>query len=457
MSLFESQSRSIAYRNVGRQKKRSFLLGGAIAFGFFVITTVGALTGGLLDIVKENFTHTFGGHIYISGSEVNERGREISYIPDRRELDQALVPFADEMTAVNLRSRARGELVFGSKVFTTGVIGVNYANEENFVDNLILYAGSLDDLYKPDTIILPREAADKLNIEAGENILFKLDTITGQRNVADLTVIAIVQNQEGLGTSSGYMNLESLNVYMGMESQSFQTMNIFLRDIDDLDALGDRIYTAIDQSSVTDLDFAQEDLDEGEASLEDQRNSMMRMMGMGSPRSVDEDQSWVGTRYGLTTLNDVTSQLVEILNIIQWLGLIVFIVIMLITMVGVMNSYRMVMIERTQEIGTMRAIGLQKESIRGIFLWESFFIAVGGAIAGFVLSLITMGVLGLVNFGTEGAFALFLNKGSLNFVLDPLLFSRDLIMVVALTLLAVLLPANAAAKLEPAQALRTSY
>jgi hypothetical protein len=64
------------------------------------------------------------------------------------------------------------------------------------------------------------------------------------------------------------MNLESLNVYMGMESQSFQTMNIFLRDIDDLDALGDRIYTAIDQSSVTDLDFAQEDLDEGEASLE---------------------------------------------------------------------------------------------------------------------------------------------------------------------------------------------
>jgi len=452
-----SQSRNIAFRNVGRQKKRSFLLGGAIAFGFFVITTVGALTGGLMEIVKENFTHTFGGHIYISGSEVNDREKEISYIPHRRELDQALEPFKEDIETINLRSRARGELVFGSKVFTTNVIGINYHNERDFVKNIILTSGSLDRLGEGNTILLPQEAAKKLNVQEGESVLFKMSTITGQRNVADLLVIGIIQNQEGLGTSSAYMGLENLNSYMGMNMSSFQTMNIYLRNIDELDTLGEKIYASIDSLAVTDLDFPSEESTEGEESLETQRNNMMRMMGMGSPRSIEDEQSWAGTKYALTTLNDVTSQLVQILSIIQGLGFAVFIIIMVITMVGIMNSYRMVMIERTQEIGTMRAIGLQKGSIRGIFLWESFYIAVGGAIAGFLLSLLAMSIFGFINFGTSGAFALFLNKGSLNFVLDPLLFSRDLLLVVALTLLAVLFPANAAAKLEPAQALRTSY
>ena len=39
------------------------------------------------------------------------------------------------------------------------------------------------------------------------------------------------------------------------------------------------------------------------------------------------------------------------------IGLAIFIILLVITMVGITNTFRMIMIERTQEIGTMRPLG----------------------------------------------------------------------------------------------------
>ena len=58
----------ISMRNITRQKKRSFLLGGAIAFGIFIIITIGSFTTGMTETLKENFTSIMGGHIYILGT-----------------------------------------------------------------------------------------------------------------------------------------------------------------------------------------------------------------------------------------------------------------------------------------------------------------------------------------------------------------------------------------------------
>ena len=44
----------IAFRNVVRQLKRSLLLGGAVAFGFFIFTLINGFTGGLINTVEVN-------------------------------------------------------------------------------------------------------------------------------------------------------------------------------------------------------------------------------------------------------------------------------------------------------------------------------------------------------------------------------------------------------------------
>jgi len=75
----------VAFRNISRQKKRSFLLAGAIAFGMLVITMINALTGGLVENIRDNFAHALGGHVFITGREFNERGQMVTRIrPDQR-------------------------------------------------------------------------------------------------------------------------------------------------------------------------------------------------------------------------------------------------------------------------------------------------------------------------------------------------------------------------------------
>jgi len=57
----------IALRNLNRQKKRSFLLGGAIAFGILIVTVINGFTGSFILNVSENFSNILAGHIFIQG------------------------------------------------------------------------------------------------------------------------------------------------------------------------------------------------------------------------------------------------------------------------------------------------------------------------------------------------------------------------------------------------------
>jgi len=74
------QAIRIAFKNVQRHFKRSLLLGGAIGFGFFIFTLINGFTNGLSTTVESNFTDLFGGHVYVTGSEVSERGSQINVV-----------------------------------------------------------------------------------------------------------------------------------------------------------------------------------------------------------------------------------------------------------------------------------------------------------------------------------------------------------------------------------------
>ena len=136
------QPLKIAFRNVSRQRKRGLLLGGAIAFGFFIFTLLNGFTGGLLKTVEGNIAGALGGHIYVSGSEVSAQGSEISVIRDTGTLDEALTVIQDQIASSNTHASATSSLTFGANEETQMIEGVNFAAENGFINDLTFVEGS---------------------------------------------------------------------------------------------------------------------------------------------------------------------------------------------------------------------------------------------------------------------------------------------------------------------------
>ena len=438
----------IAYRNVLRQAKRSLLLGGAIAFGFFIFTLLNGFTGGLVGSVSQNLARNLGGQLYVSGSVVSDLGSEVSVVRNTSTLDDALVSIREQIVSSNTRSSARVSVIFASREEVVELTGVNFTQETGVLDTLELASGSTETfLANKAGILLPEGTVQALGLEPGESVIVKTTTVTGQQNVSDFVLLGSLTEQELLAagtTSQSYAHLGAVNELLGLGEGQYQTLNLYLNDTSELETVTNILYTALAETATV------EPRDTGGFALPDPAE----FLGFGGPSRVDEAERWQGTKFEVTNLNDQLEGVTALVTLINAVGWTVFIVILLIIMVGVMNAYRMVMIERTAEIGTMRAMGVQKAGIRNIFVWEALVVALGGTLAGLVLAAVTMAGIGLIDFGSGGALGLFLNQGHLAF--DLALFDTlfNIVLICVLSAAAVYVPARAAARLEPAEALR---
>ena len=444
------QSLRIAMRNVTRQKKRSLLLGGAVAFGFFIITLMNSLTAGVVASAKDNFSYAFGGHLYLSGSVVSERGSEISIIEDASAAEAAEAALGDGAASVHRRSRGAGSLYFGTREVSQRIEGVDFADERDFRDKLEVSRGSLTDLDSMDAIILPEDTVRKLGMDLGETLIFKVATVTGQLNVGEFILVATTASGGSLGLTSGYVQKVALNRLIGLDEGGYQTINVYLKDIEAVSAAATVVYDELSlRGPVEPRTVAGNEMSK--------MAGLRRMFGMGGPTSVNIAERWVGTKFTLSTIEDVMSTMLSLVSALDAISMAVFVVLMVIIMVGIMNSYRMVLMERTAEIGTMRAIGVQRGGIRDIFLMEALTITVLGAAGGFLLSLVVMGVSSFADFGGASFFSMFLDKGHLKLVIQPSAILRNFLILCAMNLLAAYFPARAASRLNPASALQATY
>ena len=103
----------------------------------------------------------------------------------------------------------------------------------------------------------------------------------------------------------------------------------------------------------------------------------------------------------------------------------------------------------------MRALGLQRRQARRLFLVEAVLLALGGAVAGLVLAAVARSFLQLIDLGTDTPLFIFLADGHLSFPVDLRFLAGYLLAVTVVTLIAALFPANRAARLDPASALRS--
>ncbi|PIS04688.1 MAG: hypothetical protein COT81_05200 [Candidatus Buchananbacteria bacterium CG10_big_fil_rev_8_21_14_0_10_42_9] len=144
-----------------------------------------------------------------------------------------------------------------------------------------------------------------------------------------------------------------------------------------------------------------------------------------------------------------TDQIVgDVLNIIELSLVIIALISLLVGAVGIMNTMYTSVLERTKEIGIMKALGARSDDVMSLFLIESGLIGLVGGVIGVALGLglAMLSGLGAAQAGIEGFFTF---AG-----IDYLGMAVVLIVTFIVGLLSGVLPARQAAKMEPAEALR---
>ena len=447
----------IAVRNITRQKKRSILLGGAIAFGVMIITLIGSFTRGITDTASANFTDILGGQIYITGQELTDSGGQVSVIRDRDVLEDALVLIEDQIAERTPRSRVLGEMIFGSKSTTVSIEGVDWSAEPKLIESLKVQSGEISAASEAEGLVIPEYTATDIGVEAGETVLVRTSTITGQQNVAEFTILAITEGESIFSFSSAYADRVFLNAIIGLGPDDYQLLNIALENPNAAAAATETL-----MSHLSSLGRTEPETEEERGPMGRMRSQMQRMgslMGGGTffSSKVEEEDRWDGTRFSVLNINDMMESVTSMVSVLNTVSYVIFIVLMLITMVGLLNTFRMVLIERTQEIGTMRAIGMQRGEVRNIFLAEAVVLALGGAVAGLAVALILSGVLSVIPISSESPLQFFLSEGTFSFPVVPSSIVSTFILISLAAVGAAYLPARKAAKLDPAVALRTSY
>jgi putative ABC transport system permease protein len=437
---------SIALKNLLRTKKRSFLLAGAIAFGVMIVTIIDGFAGAFMQNLSENVANIAAGHIFVSGDEHTASGKVISVIRNDAVLMEVLAKTGIPARYVSKRSAASGSLIFESKKTQTAVRGVDFERETYLKDRLVLSKGSFAGMTKNrQGLILSEQTARKLNVEVGDRLLFQCATLTGQQNVGEFTLVALTPENSILSGFSAYGNLSYINELENLAEGEYMSFGIYLPSLDGMDRYADEFAKELaTRANVKERKKAT-------AAESTGGSFMMRMFSDDSNK-----ETWEGTRYQVSTLNDLLASAKQIVNVLNGVSLAVLLVLFLIIMVGILNTFRMTMYERIREIGTMRAIGMQRPGVRNLFLLEALFLALGGAVVGMAVAGAAMLVISLFDIGTTSALFLLLKNGHFSFKVPVGQALGNVLIISVLTLIAALLPARAAARLQPADALRST-
>jgi ABC-type lipoprotein release transport system permease subunit len=165
-------------------------------------------------------------------------------------------------------------------------------------------------------------------------------------------------------------------------------------------------------------------------------------------------EHWKGRVIDIRTMYETASDIVKFEAALKTIAVYAVLLMFLIILIGVVNTLRMTIRERTREIGTLRALGMQGSDIRSLFLLETVFLAFFSSLVGIIGAFIVIGLFQLKTIVTDNSMGVFLLNGHIHFLVTAPSLAVYTFLILLITLLTAYFPARGAAKLKPADALR---
>lgn len=170
-----------------------------------------------------------------------------------------------------------------------------------------------------------------------------------------------------------------------------------------------------------------------------------------------KDKNIIAAQADLKTKNyytqsskDIQKQITQVVNILQILVGVFGLITLVASIFGIVNTQYISVLERTREIGLMKALGMRGRDVRTLFMLEAGWIGFLGGAIGAVIAI-------AVGIPLNPWITKKLDLGAGNSLLEfrPVQIIALIVALVLVAMIAGFLPARKAAKLDPIEALRT--
>jgi len=424
---------TIALRNLIRQRERFAVLLGTLLLGGWLFVILMGTMNSFSESLKQRAARYFSGDVTLTG--YNNRS------VDRWVDDEAALVAAVKASGVPIASWTRRSINFdqNTTLFFAGtsqgqrrLIGVDWSLETPSFRTMDFVAGGPDEMIRGDGILISDSAAAKLKARVGDDLLVLMTTKTGQKNTMNLKIRGIFRDASFFGYSS-YVDIRALNRALGVSETAAAEVGLMLPPNTDEIAAARQIWNALHgKFPLVSFSPSERDLDEHLSKEIVDGHRMYAVLPLQ------------------TRLGPIQS-ILEALSAVAWSLNLLFLFIVL---VGVNNTYRMIVYERTREIGTMRALGMNRGQLAALFLVEAGLLGLVGALAGWALGNVVLFIASAVDFGDNVMMAMFLERGHLAWSVPW----AGLVAVTASLVVAALIgsigPAWRAASWRPVDALR---
>ena len=435
----------IAFRNLIQAKRRSLLLGLAIAIVAALFLVLRVVSGSIAERMIESATTLSAGHVNVGGFFKARRRGADPLISDRMRVKQVVKQSVPEAVSLTDRHRGWGRIVGPGSSFNVGLNGIEYEEEKRFFNSLRLapeseykvgagdkIVGDFAGLQQPNSVLIFSAQAKKLGVSVGDTLTMVIEG--AKANTVDLTIVAVASDIGFMSNWNVFVPRQTVLDLYRLQSNSTGVVMVYLPNPDRATAVMERLRDDLTKAGLTVMEH-------------DPRPFFFKFDKVSG-------EDWLGQRLDLTIWSDEISFVLWVTRALDFVSFFVVGVLALIIVGGIVNSMWMAVRERTKEIGTMRAIGAPKSLIIVIFVAEALLLGVFAATAGTGIGCALVWITNLLKVPvTSDGVRLFLMTNTLKFNIHWTLVMTTLVLFSVVTSIAALYPAFKAARLRPVEAL----
>src|SRR5450755_2502120 len=413
----------IAWLSLIEHRRRALFLGLAVAAVTALLVLLNGLSAGIRATLVDTATTLSTGHLNVGGFYKVTSGQAGAVVVDYEKVKATVKQVLPELDFTVERGRGWGKVVSDTSAMQAGIGGIDIQREASFKSVLRIKSGNIDDLAQPNTILLFEAQVKKLKVKVGDAITI------------DCRVVAVAEDVGLLSQWNVFVSNDSLRTLYQLRPGVTGAIQIHLKPQyqNDLAPLAARLRASLEKAGYRMM-------------APDPRPFWMKF------ESVTRED-WTGQKLDVTSWEDELSFMMWTLSALNGLSFVLMVILIAIVITGIMNTMWIAIRERTREIGTLRAIGMQRGSVVRMFLWESFLLGVFGAIAGAVVGAMTAGVLNSANIHVPLSVQLFLMSDTLKLSVLPTALGGAIALISIVTAIAALYPALRAARLKPVDAM----